>query len=205
MPRLQPIEPVFLNVPFDSAYRPLLEAMVFAVSFCGYHPRCALEINDAGQLRVQKITQAIRECAFGIHDISRTEPDPKTGLPRSNMPFELGLFLGAKWFGSAAQKWKNTLILDSERFRYQQFFSDIAGQDLEAHENQPARLITVVRNWLRDANRRRPMPSGSLAAHAYQRFCAERPALCRALRLDEADLRFNDYTWLIGRWLEKGR
>ncbi len=49
-------------------------------------------------------------------------------LPRFNMPLELGIFLGAKRFGSQKQKQKNGLILDREKYRYQSFCSDIAGQ-----------------------------------------------------------------------------
>ena len=48
------------------------------------------------------------------------------------MPLELGIFLGAKRFGRAEQKGKVCLILDTERYRYQQFMSDIAGQDISA-------------------------------------------------------------------------
>jgi hypothetical protein len=29
---------VFINCPFDSAYRPLFEAIAFATADCGYHP-----------------------------------------------------------------------------------------------------------------------------------------------------------------------
>jgi len=34
---------VFVNCPFDDAYKPMFEAIVFAVFDCGYGPRCALE------------------------------------------------------------------------------------------------------------------------------------------------------------------
>ena len=33
---------VFVNCPFDDAYKPMFEAIVFAVFDCGYRPRCAL-------------------------------------------------------------------------------------------------------------------------------------------------------------------
>jgi hypothetical protein len=41
---------VFLNCPFDNDYKPVFEALIFAVFDCGYRPRCALEIDDAGQV-----------------------------------------------------------------------------------------------------------------------------------------------------------
>ena len=86
---------VFINCPFDAEYLPLFRIIVFVVNACGYHVRCALESQDAGEVRMVKILRLIRECQFGIHDISRTELDPANGLPRFNMPLELGLFLGA--------------------------------------------------------------------------------------------------------------
>ncbi len=202
MPRPQPTESVFLNVPFDDAYRPLFEAMVFALFDCDFRPRCAIEGSDGGHVRVQKIAVIIRECGLGIHDISRTQLDKKSRLPRFNMPFELGLFLGAKWFGDPSQQRKNTLVLDSERYRYQQFLSDIAGQDIKAHRNQPATLIKVVRNWLRDTQPSMPMPSGGMIATRYKQFRKQLPIWCREQKLDEHELQFNDYTFLIWRWLE---
>ncbi len=202
MPRPRPIDSVFLNVPFDRAYRAMFEAMVFAVLDCGFHPRCALEASDAGHVRVQKIAAIIRECNLGIHDVSRTELDQKSRLPRFNMPFELGLYLGAKWFGDDMQRRKHTLVLDRERYRYQQFLSDIAGQDIQAHRNQPSTLIGVVRNWLRDIQPTRPMMSGELIASRYKQFRKQLPVWCRQQKLEEHALLFNDYTFLIWRWLD---
>jgi hypothetical protein len=49
------------------------------------------------------------------------------------MPFELGLFLGAKKFGCKIQVVKKTLIFHREAHRYQSFISDISGQDIHAH------------------------------------------------------------------------
>ena len=90
---------VFINCPFDSAYKPLFDAIVFAVHDCGFVARCALEEGDASQVRIDKIYNIIEDCRYGIHDISRTELDEVSGLPRFNMPLELGIFLGAKRFG----------------------------------------------------------------------------------------------------------
>ena len=97
---------VFINCPFDSAYKHLFDAMVFAIHDCGFIPRCALE-EDASQVRIDKIYSIIADCRYGIHDISRTELDEGSGLPRFNMPLELGVFLGAKKFGIEEQERKN--------------------------------------------------------------------------------------------------
>lgn len=202
MPKPSPTKGVFLNVPFDPDYQPLFEALVFVVAECGFFPRCALEAADAGEVRVEKIARIIRECALGIHDISRTEPDAKLGLPRFNMPFELGLFLGARWFGDEAQRRKNTLILDRDRFRYQQFISDIAGQDIKAHGQQPEALISAVRHWLRDANPEGALPGATKIIARYQRFRTERLGFAQVMGWDLSEFQFNDHMWLVWRWLE---
>ena len=120
---------VFVNCPFDRSYRPLLEAIVFAIHDCGFYARSALEVEDAGEGRLDKIMRIVGECRYGVHDISRIELT-REGLPRFNMPFELGLFLGCRRYGSARDRRKQVLVLDSERYRYQRFLSDIAGQDI---------------------------------------------------------------------------
>ncbi len=74
----------------------LFEAIVFALFDCGREPSCALEIDDASEVRIDKVFSIIADCKFGIHDISRTEATQPSGLPRFNMPLELGMFLAAK-------------------------------------------------------------------------------------------------------------
>jgi hypothetical protein len=85
---------VFINCPFDDAYKPILRAIIFTVMRCGFVPRSALEDDNGLQNRLDKIQAVIAGCRYGIHDISRTSLN-ENGLPRFNMPFELGLFFGA--------------------------------------------------------------------------------------------------------------
>ena len=153
-------------------------ALVFAVHDCGYFARCALEVQDSGQVRIQKIENIIAECRFGIHDISRTDPDPDSKLPRFNMPLELGLFLGAKRYGNKHQRMKTCKILDSERFRFQKSCSDISGQDISAHNGDPNKAIKAVRDWLSSSRPSVLIPSGSKIAERYQQFQDELPMFC---------------------------
>src|SRR4051812_5493015 len=96
----RPSRGVFINCPFDPKYQPLLEAIVFCVSACGFLPRCTLDETDGSEVRIDTIYKLIQGCNHGIHDISRTEVKGEGyELPRFNMPFELGIFLGAKKFG----------------------------------------------------------------------------------------------------------
>lgn len=109
---------VFINCPFDDKYLPLFRAVIFTVHDMGFRARCALEASNAGQVRIDKIQDIIAECKYSIHDISRTELDRTSRLPRFNMPFELGLDLGCKRFGKDHQQEKVILIMDVGRFRY---------------------------------------------------------------------------------------
>jgi hypothetical protein len=197
---------VFLNVPFDSEYEQLFFAMIFAVYDCGFIPRCAQEIDDGAQIRFEKICGLMSACRYGIHDISRTDVDA-AGLPRFNMPLELGLFLGARRFGSAPQRRKNCLILDRDRYRYQRFCSDIAGQDIRAHGGRADEALRQVRNWLASALRPRHtlVPGAETMFQRYAQFQSHLPSACRQLGLSPRRLTFADYTELVSRWQHANR
>ena len=193
---------VFINCPFDSAYKHLFDAMVFTIHDCGFIPRCALEEDDASEVRIDKIYNIIADCRYGIHDISRIQLDTISGFPRFNMPLELGIFLGAKKFGIEEQKRKRCLILDTEPYRYQQFISDIAGQDIKAHNDTSETIVKVVRDWLRNVSRRETIPGGNIIWERYQEFIEKLPQTAREARLIPEELIFNDYTLLVAQWLE---
>jgi hypothetical protein len=161
-----------------------------------------MEIGDAAEVRIDKIRRLIEESRFGIHDLSRTELDAQSQLPRFNMPFELGLFLGAKVFGNKQQRRKSCLILDRDRYRYQQFMSDISGQDIEPHGDDYRAAITVVRNWLRDHSGRPSIPGGLRIQQRYEEFRLALPQLCKQLKYDPEDrLPFNDFKYVVASWL----
>lgn len=191
---------VFINCPFDINYRLFFNAVVFAVFDCGYVARCAQEIQDSSQTRIEKIFQMISECQFGIHDLSRTELDANN-LPRFNMPFELGIFLGAKRFGEGRQRKKTCIVLDKERYRYQLFISDIAGQDIVSHENDEDKIIQLIRDWLSDASRRKTIPGYAETLRRYNLFKIDLPSMCTRFKLNPSDLTFNDYCNVVSVWL----
>jgi hypothetical protein len=198
---------VFVNCPFDPQYQPLFRALIFAIEVCGYSARCALEVEDSGEIRANKIVRIIKSCALGIHDISRTELNP-AGLPRFNMPYELGLFIGCTVFGSTLHKKKKALIFDRDPSRYDQYLSDIAGQDIQHHGNDPASLVKKVRDWL--ANHARGHIPGAAAILArHNEFCADLPEICANLQLTPTDLEnYRDFhncviEWLIAHGLAK--
>jgi hypothetical protein len=200
MGRRTSIDDVFINCPFDDGYAATFEALIFAIRTCGFRPRTAKEIDDCGEARIEKIVSIVRECRFGIHDISRTELDKVNKLPRFNMPLELGLFLGAKRFGNLAQKAKRVLIFDTEKYRYQKFISDLAGMDIHSHGGDPREAIRETRDWLANVSDRQLL-SGQKINQMYDTFRSKLPAIAKKLGLDPKKISYADYERIVMSWL----
>lgn len=193
---------IFLNVPFDEDYKPIFDALIYAVYDCGFIPRSALEADDGASVRFKKVQDLIAASQFAIHDVSRTELDPVNALPRFNMPLELGLFIGAKVYGSPKHRRKGCLILDRERYRYQKFISDIAGHDIKSHAGDPHQATAAVRDWLRTSSGRRSIPSAANVKRRYARFLKDLPTLCDSLGLERDELTYVDYCHTVEIWLK---
>jgi hypothetical protein len=196
----RPVDGVFINVPFDRPYRKLFHALVFAVHDCGFVARCALEEDDGSQVRMEKLYAIIRDCALGIHDLSRVTLDAENRLPRFNMPLELGIFLGAKRYGDRHQKRKSCLILERDRYRYQKFCSDLSGQDVREHHNDVFLAIAATRNWLHAARSSPAFPSAKSIEGRYLAFRSDLPAMCAARKIDRLNPEFLDYRTLVSGW-----
>lgn len=193
---------VFVNAPFSADRRELFNAIVFSVQACGFVPKCSLEFDNAGQVRLEKIRDLIRDCQLGIHDISFMELDGD--VPRFNMPFELGLFLGAAHFAEGWAKRKACTILDTEQFRYQRALSDIAGQDIRAHGLDPQTALAEVRNWLSHHTRNAGSVIGAATIwRLYREFEADLPVQANATGLEVGDLTFKERRYLTSKWLER--
>jgi hypothetical protein len=192
---------VFINCPFTSDYTEFFEAINFTVIYCGFTPRCALETDDASENRFQKICDIIADCRLGIHDISNTKLDRMNRLPRFNMPLELGLFLGAKRFGTASSKAKKCLILDHEKYRYQKFISDLAGQDIHAHHDKVTVLVKVIAGWLRSEFNDNRVPGGAAVFREFAKFQLELPKICRQLKLKRNEVIFSDFKKIAVNWI----
>jgi hypothetical protein len=198
MPRTGSKRKVFVNCPFDPAYTELFNALMFTIYDCGFEPRCAKEIG-AGDQRFPKICDLIRECPLGIHDISRTTLDPKSKLPRFNMPLELGVFLGHKTF---VENNKALMVMDKTKFRYQKSCSDLAGIDIQAHNESPRSLVRVVRDWLSmNQEVREIIPDGTEIFGRYAQFMVDRPKICKTLRLRIKGILYTDYLSVVESWL----
>ncbi len=146
--------------------------------------------------RLGKIIRQIKDSRYGIHDLSRIELNP-ANYPRFNMPFELGIFFGARNLGDDLQKKKNALVLERVRYTYQQYISDLSGIDTKAHNNDPAIAMAKVRDWLRTASGRRTIPGYAILRAQYREFQDHLPALVEALGFTVDNIPFIDFLNLV--------
>lgn len=194
---------IFINCPFDPAYTPLFNAIVFTIHALGWRARCSLEADNAAANRLSEIMNIIGDCRFSIHDISRTTIDPNTDLPRFNMPLELGVDLGCRQFGKRFQQEKICLILDSDRYRYRNFISDIAGQDIRSHRDQPEEAIKQIRNWLATHAGEKPLSGPGHLIRVYKEFQIDLPKILAVVNVTAVEAEFVDYQWAIVQWLKQ--
>lgn len=191
---------VFLNCPFDDDYIDLYRACLFTIIDSGFIPRCSKEINNGTSLRINNIVQLIRECRYGIHDLSRVELNEHQ-LPRFNMPFEYGIFYGSKHFGDANQQKKTSLVFDKEQYRYQIFISDLSGIDVTSHNNSTDKIIKKIRNWLKTESRRKSIPEAHDILNRFNKFDLYIKELCYKNHIEYNDMEFFDLIDNMQTWL----
>jgi len=161
---------------------------------------CARSRLNSSEVRLEKILEIIVDCRYSIHDLSRTELDRTSALPRFNMPLELGIDIGCRAYGDQ-QEQKSFLIFDRDRFRFQTYVSDIAGQDIAHHEDDPSRAIARVRDWLRAETGRADIPGAKAMQSRYANFRSELPSMCERFELDILSLTFADFMHVVSDWL----
>lgn len=130
---------VFVNCPFDADYKPLIDAIILSTVACGFMPRTATDTGDVARPRMDRIEQAMSECTYSIHDLSRCTGTGDWNLARFNMPLELGMAM------SLPHDW---LVLVPAGHDYAAFVSDLAGYDLKPHDQTPPGVIRAIMSWL---------------------------------------------------------
>jgi len=183
---------VFVNCPFDAAYKPLLDAILFAIHDCGFIARTALEVTGSAETRLDKIIRIIRESRWSLHDISRVEITPDSPLPRFNMPFECGLALGLQRFGARKDRARDFLVLAARRHQDKRTLSDLAGQDGAYHQNKPAIAIDAIRRFLAPKSPS-PVRGGTAIKTRYRQFQSELPKLLTGLEISKKEIHGLDY------------
>ena len=184
---------VFVNCPFDDDYKPCFETLVFMIAASGYRVRCSLEETDAGDIRFNKLCQLIGECDRSVHDLSRVELNP-LGFPRFNMPFEFGLWLGARRYGGRKHNGKSALVMIKEPYRLPVYLSDVGGSDPYPHHGKPEEVVRLVRRYLHLRPDGSQLPGAAHMLAEFNRFKRSLPSLAATLRIapDELDP-FRDY------------
>lgn len=194
---------VFINCPYDKEYKKLFDAIVFTVHDCGFIARCAKEEDNSGDVRISKIIKIIDECKFGIHDISKADLDINTGLARFNMPLELGIFMGCHQYcmSKSYNKEKKSLVMDLKKYRYRDFISDLSGQDIKDHNNDPELAIKSVRDFLVTSSRRNSIAGSIYITGRYIQFNNDLPSICVDLHKDIHDLTFLEFSDIVSGWI----
>jgi hypothetical protein len=118
------------------------------------------------------------------------------------MPLELGIFLAAKYYGRREQDKKVCLIFERNMHSYEKLISDIKGQDIVAHQNDPKEIIVKIRNWLANNARKPSLRGGHAIWRDYVAFVRWLPGACRRKDLRKQDLTFGDFWNLVSVWIE---
>jgi hypothetical protein len=139
---------VFINCPFDKDFKKILRPLLFTIIYHGLKPRIATERIDSGEARISKIIGLIRESKYSIHDLSRIKSSEAGEMFRLNMPYELGIDVGCREFGRGKLSEKKFLVTAAEHYEYQKALSDIAGSDIEVHNNDAQHTVRIVRQWI---------------------------------------------------------
>lgn len=142
MPRSRRTESVFLNIPYDRGFEDLYLAYIVGLTQLGLRVNATVGVPNQGRLKT--IIGLIEESNFSIHDLSRIELSK--GIPRFNMPVELGLAL----YRSHVTRGRHRVyVFESKPYRMQQSTSDINGIDPQIHNETAKGVMAGLRNILR--------------------------------------------------------
>ena len=193
---------IFINCPFDAAYKPIFDAIVFTIHDLGFQARHAL-IDNSAVIRVERIASEIAACQYSIHDMSRVELG-KNRLPRFNMPFEAGI----AYTVHAMQPYRRVHhmgVLDAKRYQVQASVSDLAGLDPKVHANDSIAAIGCVRDFLRKKSGQ-AMPGAAYVQKRYAAFQVVLKASARRNKVSLAELKtwdyVNDLQDVMAKWIE---
>lgn len=139
---------VFIKCPVDNDFAPLLEVIIFCVVYAGLNPRFATERLESGESRLDKIIELISSCVLSVHDLGRCKAEKAGEIFRMNMPFELGIDLGIRRSSDKRTDQKKFIIFEKEQYDLKRALSDLAGSDVEFHQNDIQLVIKKLRNFL---------------------------------------------------------
>jgi hypothetical protein len=181
VPRSKRIESVFLNIPYDGPFENLYLAYIVGLTQLGLRINATLAVPNQG--RLEAIIGLIEQSNFSIHDLSRIELS--SGIPRFNMPVELGLALYRSWITKGRHR---VYIFESNRYRAQSSTSDVNGIDPEIHHGTPKGLMAGLRNIFRQPGDVTTVPETLASYRAVKRKLPELRRNAGSQSLFEASL-----------------
>lgn len=192
-----PSRTVFLNCPYRPDYQQLFEAPVFAIHALGYVAEAAL--GSPVSHRSAKLCEVIKRSGWSVHDLSRMT-EPVEGLPRLNVPFELGLVMGIHGFCRKGSK--PCLIFDESPHRYLSVLSDLHGFDgVRGHANNPENVIRELRGWIRRTSGE-TLPSAEQLLEQWTSYQQDRPEVMRLLG-SRPTHEFDEFRNMVSVWLDR--
>lgn len=196
---------VFINCPFDNEFYPLLKGIFFVLLYLDFNPKIA-ETSDSGQIRLLKIKDLMTLSPLSVHDLSRIDPLATDAAARLNMAFEMGIDFGLKYSGIQEFQSKRFLILEKDDHRYKTFLSDISGNDIKSHKNDPELIIKSIRDWIKSQGQGTAVPRHKLIFSAYNEFSVFYNQLISAEGYDPREitaLTFSDVIDIMAEWIAK--
>jgi hypothetical protein len=191
---------VFINCPFDKAYKELFDAAVFTIHDLGFQARHAL-INVGSAIRLTRIADELAQAMYSIHDISRVEVSGALKVPRFNMPFEAGFAYCLHEFHK-----RHVLLLDAKPYRYRASLSDVAGLDPKIHGNKPEQIVENVREFLVSKSDQPKLPGGQFIWRRYVLFRKKLPLIAKADHKTMKEIRswsyVNELQAMMAVWIQ---
>jgi hypothetical protein len=179
------IDSVFLNIPYDNEFEDLYVAYIVGLTQLGLRVNATLAVPNQG--RLETIISLIGKSNFSIHDLSL---ELAKGIPRFNMPVELGLAL----YRSHTTRGKHRVyVFESKPYRVQQSTSDINGIDPQIHHGTAKGVMAGLRNIFRQPGDVTTVPEMLISYRAVKRKLPELRRNAGEKSLFEASV-FHDLT-----------
>jgi hypothetical protein len=182
------IKSVFLNIPYDNGFEDLYLAYIVGLMQLCLRVNATLAVPNQG--RLEAIIGLIEKSDYSVHDLSRIEVTK--GIPRFNMPVELGLAL---YRSHLAKEKHGVFVFESRRYRAQRSTSDINGLDPQIHNGSAKGVMAGLRNIFRQPGDAPTVPEMLASYRAVQRRLPEIRVNAGSKSLFEASV-FKDLTVL---------
>jgi hypothetical protein len=166
LPRRKHIESVFLNIPYDHGFEDLYLAYIVGLTQLGLRVNATVAVPNQG--RLETIIGLIEDSNFSIHDLSRIQLSK--GIPRFNMPVELGLAL----YRSHVTRGRHRVyVFESKSYRAQRSTSDINGIDPQIHNGTAKGVMAGLRNIFRQPRNVTTVPEMLMSYRAVRKRLPE--------------------------------